>query len=70
MYHYCSYTVFPTKTKSPRTSDTVEFRYHYITTPAVLPKDKVIDAISQLKKELASIPSPNSANQMAAIKQM
>ena len=62
MYHYRSYTVFPTKTKSLRTSDTVEFRHHYITTPAVSPKDKVIDAISRLKKELASIPSPNSTN--------
>ena len=70
MYHYCSYNVFPTKTKLLRISDTVEFRYHFITTLAVSPEDKVIDAISQLKKELASIPSPNSTDQIAAIKQM
>ena len=70
MHHYRSYTVFPTKTKSPRTSNTVEFRHHYIMTLAVSPEDKVIDTISQLKKELAAIPSPNSTNQIAAIKQM
>ena len=70
MHHYHSYTVFPTKTKSLRSSDTVEFYHYYITAPAVSPKDKVIDAISQLKKELASIPSPNSTNQIVAIKQM
>ena len=35
--------------------------------PKITPEDKVIHAISQLKRELASIPTPNKHNQLEAI---
>ena len=65
--HYRSFKVFPSKTRSPRISDIVEFQHSHITVPEVSPEDKVIDTITKLKRELASIPSPNDSNQMKAI---
>ena len=63
-------TVFPNKTRSPQTSNTVEFYHKYITVPHVSPEDKVINAIVKLKHKLAAIISPNSSPQLLAIKQL
>ena len=38
--------------------------------PEVTPKDKVVNAISKLKQELAAIPSPSSLNQLSAIEKL
>ena len=70
LYHYHSFTVFPMKTRSIRHCDTVEFRHGCIIVPAVTPEDKVVNAISKLKQELAAIPSPNSHNQLNAIEKL
>lgn len=67
LHHYRCFRVFPTKTRSPRTSKTVEFRHQSITAPEVTPVGKVIDAISKLRKELALTPSPQSDHQSQAI---
>ena len=66
LHHYRNFTVFPSKTKSSRISDTVEFRHTCITVPQITPEDKVINAITKLKSELESIPTtdkkPNRGN--------
>ena len=67
LHHYCCFTVFPSSTRTPQTSNTVEFRHHYITVPTITPEDRVISAIAKLKQELASIPSPKSEHQLSAL---
>ena len=67
MNHCRSFTVFTDKSRATRVSDTVEFRHADITVPHITPEDKVIHAISQLKKELASITTPNKQKQLDAI---
>ena len=68
--HYRCFTVFLTKTRTPRTSDTVEFLHNFITVPHVTPEDRVINAITKIKQELAAVPSPNSSHQLTAIKEL
>ena len=70
LYHYRCFTVFPIKTRSIRQCETVEFRHDIITVPVVTPEDKVVNAISKLKQELAAIPSPSSNNQLTAIERL
>ena len=67
MHHYRSFTVFASKTRSIKISDTVQFRHATITVPKITPEDKVIQAMSQLKTELAAIPTPNQHNQLEAM---
>ena len=64
LHHYRNFTVFPSKTRSSRVSETVEFRHASITAPQIKPDDKVINAITKLKSELASIPTPDKNNQI------
>ena len=59
--------MFPTKTRSSRISNTVKFRHHCITVPSITHEDKIVNAITQLKNELASIPTPNKDNQLEAL---
>ena len=59
--------MFPSKDRSTRVSDTVEFRHVSITAPQITPEDKVINGITKLKSELAFIPVPNEDNQIEAI---
>ena len=59
--------MFTDKARSSRVSDTVEFRHSGFTVPYITLEDKVIHAISQLKRELASIHTPNKHNQLEAI---
>ena len=58
---------FPSKTRSSRVSDTVEFRHAIITVPQITPGDKVINDITKLKSALASIPVPTKHDQIEAI---
>ena len=67
MHHYRNFAVFASKTRSIKTSNTVEFRHATITVPTITPEDKVIQAISQLKTELAAIPTLNQHNQLEVI---
>ena len=67
-HHYRNFIVFSNKTRVSRPSETVEFRHHYITVPHITPEDKVLNAITKLKAELAAIRSPSSTSQLAAIK--
>jgi len=62
LHHYQNLTVFPSKTRSSRISNTVEFRHRYITVPQITPEDKVINTITKLKHELAVIPTPNKSS--------
>ena len=64
------FTIFPTKTRTPRISDAIEFSHHYITVTHVAPEDKVINSITKLKQKLAIELSPNSSNHLTAIKQL
>ena len=59
--------MFLSKTRSSRVSDTAEFRHTSITAPQITPGDKVINAITKLKSELASIPTHDKNNQIEAI---
>ena len=68
--HYRCFIVFPIKTISIIHSDTVEFRHNFITVPVVMTGVKVVSAITQLKQELAAMPSPSSIHQLTAIKQL
>ena len=67
MHHYRNFTVFPTKTRSLRTSDTVEFRHKSITVQQITLEDKVMNEITKLKSNLAPIPPPNGSNQLEAL---
>ena len=67
MHHYRNFTVFPTKTRSSRIIDIVEFLHHHITVPSIIPEDKVINAIAQLKNELSFLSTPNKDNQLEAL---
>ena len=58
MNHYRCFTVFPAKIRSPRSSDTFEFRHNYITVPHVTPEDKCVNVITKIKRELSAMPSP------------
>ena len=57
--HYRCFTVFPTKIRTPRISDTIEFRHDYIIVPHVKPDDKVINSVNKIKQELAVVLSIN-----------
>ena len=67
LYYHRNVTVFLSKTRSSRVSDTVEFRHAIITVPQITPEDKVINAITKLKSELAFIPAHSKHNQIEAI---
>ena len=58
---------FPSKTRSSRVGDTVEFLHAIITVPQITPGDKVINDITKLKSALASIPVPTKHDQIEAI---
>ena len=58
---------FPSKTRVSRVSDAVEFRHASITVPQITSEDKVIHAITKLKSELASTPTPNKHDQLEAV---
>ena len=68
--HYHNFNVFPTTTSSSLVSDTIEFRHNNITVPQIIPADKVINAITKLKSELESIPTPNKKNQLEALENL
>ena len=70
MNHYRNYTVFSSSTRVPRPCEKVEFRHSCITVPQVSAEDKVIDAMSKLKRELAAIPTPNNSTQLEAMSQI
>lgn len=70
LHRYRSFTVFPSKTRASRASNIVEFRHHRLTAPVVSSEDKVMDAMSKIKQELAVLPSPNSTPQLTAIQNM
>ena len=65
--HYRNYTVFASATRAPRPCDTVEFRHSCLTVPHATAEDKVMHAISQLKRELSAIPSPKDNTQLEAL---
>ena len=66
--HHCrNYTVFPSKTRAIRISDTVEFRHDRIIVPEITPEDRVIGAITRLKAELGAITSPSRNDQLHVI---
>ena len=62
--------MFLSKNRSSRVSDTAEFRHTFITVLQIIPEDKVINAITKLKSELASIPVPDKNNQIEAIENL
>ena len=68
--HHCTtieISQFPSKTRSSRFRDTVEFCHDTITATQITPENKVINSITKLKSELACIPAPNEHNQIEDI---
>ena len=63
-YHHRNFTVFSAKSRAPRVSTTVEFLHAVITMTKSTPEDKAIHATSQLKIELACVPTPNKHDQI------
>ena len=68
--HYRCFAIFPIKIRTPRIGDTIEFRHDHITVPHATLEEKVTNAITKLKQDLAATPSPNSIHQLTAIKQI
>ena len=66
-HHYRNFTVFSTKTRSVRTSDTVEFRQASIIATQITSEDIVINASTALKRELAAISTPNGSNKLETL---
>ena len=62
MNHYHNFTVFPTKTRSFRTSDTVEFLHTSMNVTQITLEDKLINGITKIKSTLAAIPTPNGSS--------
>ena len=46
--------------------DTVKFRHDSIAVPQTTPEDKVVNVITKLKSEVASIPASDKNNQIEA----
>lgn len=67
LHYYRNFTVFSSKTRASRVSNAVKFHHAVVTAPKITPEDKVIHAMSKLKSELASIPAPNTHDQIEAM---
>jgi hypothetical protein len=68
--HYWCYTIYCTKTRSERISDTVFFQDKYLTQPVVTPVDTMIKAMSNLCSALRKQDNTVGTAEMEALKQL
>ena len=65
--HYQCQRIIPHDTKADKISDTVELYHQTITTPVVIPKDRILHGITMLINSLADAPTAQSYAQLQAI---
>jgi hypothetical protein len=58
--HYCCHRVIDAKTKSLCISDTVDFRHHYLTIPAVTPANTIVHSLDTIANAITNAPSTSS----------
>ncbi len=68
--HYRCYTIYCTKTRSERISDTVFFQHKYLTQPVVTPVDTMIKAMSNLRSALRKQANTVGTAEMEVLKQL
>ena len=67
LQHYQCHTIVAKATKAAQVSDTVEFRHHNLTLPAVTPMDLIVHCVTTLTCALQEAPTISCNNQLAAI---
>eukprot|EP00957_Ditylum_brightwellii_P045135 3422320-Ditylum_brightwellii.AAC.1 len=57
MQHYCCYTVVMKNTTAQRISDTLRFKHHNVTIPAITPAKHIEKAMRELTRAVSNAPS-------------
>jgi hypothetical protein len=68
--HYWCHTIYCTKTRAERISDTVFFQHRYLTQPVVTPTDATIKAMGDLRGVLKKNSNNIGAEEMKLLKQL
>jgi hypothetical protein len=68
--HYQCYTIYCTKTRAERISDTVFFQHRYLTQPVVTPTDAMIKAMGDLRGMLKKSANKVGMAEMEVLKQL